>query len=267
MTGNRAPEGISARLIEALTDPDASIFVLTGAGISAAADIATYRGQGGLYSDGATIPLRAADARSNVLHLLWQTVAPLRAAVAAAEPTRAHRALAAAARAGRDITVVTQNVDGLHERAGSDPIALHGSLLRARCITPRCAHQYPAPPADFTPGTSGDVVRCPADLGRLRPDLVLFGESLDAGDLEAARQGARRADVALAVGTSLQVYPAASLFFDAVRRGAAGAWLDADPHRMRAEIADDDRLVLDRVDLIAGDCQQHLPALLGHPGN
>jgi NAD-dependent deacetylase len=187
------------------------IVVLTGAGISASAGLPTFRGPDGLWTrhpELASALVAGADP-----NLMWRALGPIRAALASAAPTAAHRALATY-RAPGSLTIVTQNVDGLHERAGSGGvIALHGRLLRTRCTA--CE----APPFD-------DVVAhasappCPACGGLLRPDVVLFEEALGADEEIASKRALRDCDLFVAIGTSGTVWPAASFVRSAAYEGA-----------------------------------------------
>lgn len=259
-----ADDALLEPLARRLRDPQATVFVLSGAGISAAANIPTYRGAGGMYPAGTLIPLHGRDATSRTVHTLWQRIHPIGAAVNAAEPTPAHRALAALAAEGRTVTVATQNIDGLHTKAGSATLELHGSLARARCLNPKCRATWPTPHLEpgSAPETAADVARCPDDGARLRPDVVLFDESLDRNTYNSAAKAAAVCDVVLAIGTSLQVHPAVDLVISALAAGAVGAWVDTDPACMLAEVDPLDRPALSQLIPLAGDAQQIVPALV-----
>ena len=134
--------------------------------------------------------------------------------VAGAEPNPGHRALAELERRGPGFTLVTQNVDGLHERAGSrNVIELHGNVLRSKCSLEDEVVQ----PEEHDESVPPRCVRCGAFL---RPDVVWFGEMLPAGALEAASEAARACDLFLSIGTSSLVYPAAALPYEALENGA-----------------------------------------------
>jgi len=132
------------------------------------------------------------------------------AAIAAVEPNDGHRALAAfqARHPGR-LTIVTQNVDGLHQRAGSvDVLALHGDIGRDRWLdTPRAC-------CDLTRAVPGRPPRCAGCGNLVRPAVVWFGEALPRRELQAAEAAARRSDLMLVVGTAGAVYPAAGLAYE-----------------------------------------------------
>ena len=196
--------------------------VLTGAGISAESGVPTFRGEAGLWHRHRPEDLATPEAFRRDPRLVWQWYAMRRQLVAACEPNDAHRALAAwvLAAPGRR-SLVTQNVDGLHERAlvealdpeappliEAEPLLLHGSLARVRCTA--CDHGG-VEAAVIDPGEDGPLPHCP-DCGALRrPDVVWFGEPLDRRVIERAFALASSADLCIVVGTSAVVHPAASL--------------------------------------------------------
>jgi NAD-dependent deacetylase len=191
------------------------VAVLTGSGISAESGIPTFRdAQTGLWARFRPEELASPEAFRRDPAMVWAWYRSRRERVADASPNAGHFALARLAERVPRLTLVTQNVDGLHQRAGNaDVIELHGSLLRARCSregTPVSEWREPdeGPPA---------CARCGAHL---RPDVVWFGESLPDDALEAAWAAAHECDVFLSVGTSNVVQPAASLPWVATRAGA-----------------------------------------------
>lgn len=203
------------------TDGSARVVALTGAGISASAGLGTFRGPGGLWTAAPDLEeaLHARYLPGNV-PALWQVWGGLRHRARVAGPTPAHRALA---RAGA--VVITQNVDGLHQDAGSTVVLeVHGSAARARCLNPRCGWKGASAYADGDPDPT-----CPRCEGPQRPDLVLFGESLDPLVWSAAEDAASSADVFLAVGTSAVVTPAKWLAPIARDGGALCVNVNIDP--------------------------------------
>lgn len=195
------------------------ITVLTGAGISAESGLATFRASDGLWeshriTDVATPEGFAADPA--LVHRFYNM---RRAAAAGAQPNAAHRALADLARR-HDLTLVTQNVDDLHERAGSsDVIHMHGALAGALCAA--CGHRWPAPPV-MAPADP-----CPACArSATRPDIVWFGEIPH--HMDRIWEALERADLFAAIGTSGNVYPAAGFAQHARRRGADCVELNLD---------------------------------------
>ena len=211
--------------VAALLTPDARVGVLSGAGISAASGIPTFRGDDGFWKNARAEDLATPEGFAADPTLVWEWYGWRRDKIRAAAPNGAHHALIDLARRVGSLSIVTQNVDGLHadalasvENAPDVPIVeLHGSIWRMRCTV--CGHEKvdrrrgPAP---------GDLPRCPCD-GLLRPAVVWFGEPLQAADLEAAADVATTADVFLVVGTSALVYPAASFAAVAARAGAGVA--------------------------------------------
>ena len=205
------------------------VVVLTGAGVSAESGVPTFRGPGGLWKTHRPEDLATPQAFRADPRLVWEWYAFRRDTVAACRPNAGHRALAAFALGGREVRIVTQNVDGLHalaatEAAGEEspepamPLELHGSLFRVRCV--QCswasAHREPVDPSSV-----GTLPRCPDCGGLLRPAVVWFGESLDEHVLVGAFEAAEAADLCLVVGTSAVVHPAASVPLATLRAGGA----------------------------------------------
>jgi NAD-dependent deacetylase len=186
----------------------ARVAVLTGAGVSAESGIPTFRdAQTGYWARFSPEELASPRAYANDPQRIWAWYASRYETCWNAEPNDAHRALSSLEAAkGAGFTLATQNVDGLHARAGSERILeLHGNLRTARCE--RCAHIQDLPtPEAFTPPPT-----CQKCGSRMRPNIVWFGENLPAKTLEAAAVAFQNADVALVVGTSALVEPAASL--------------------------------------------------------
>lgn len=189
--------------------------ILTGAGISAESGIPTFRdAQNGLWSQFDPEDLATPEAYRADKALVWGWYVWRMAMVRAAQPHAGHHALAELARLKPGLTVVTQNVDDLHERAGSvDVLHLHGSLFASRCFA--CARpcgdvELPADAID-RPTLRLPPPRCEHCGGPVRPGVVWFGESLPAEAWQQARAAAEACDLLLAIGTSGVVHPAASL--------------------------------------------------------
>ncbi|HOK45161.1 MAG TPA: NAD-dependent deacylase [Bryobacteraceae bacterium] len=182
-----------------------AIAVLTGAGISAESGVPTFRGPGGLWRQYSPEQLATPEAFARDPRLVWEWYDWRRCKVAGARPNAGHLALAALEEAKPRFTLITQNVDGLHDRAGSRSIIkLHGDLWTVRCTA--CARERRderVPLPELPP-------RCECGA-LLRPGVVWFGEPLPAGPWEEAQRAVREADVLLVVGTSAVVYPAAGL--------------------------------------------------------
>lgn len=181
-----------------------AVCVLTGAGVSAESGIPTFRGGDGLWDryDPAELASEAGFRRDP--RLVWEWYAFRQRAIASARPNAAHETIAAMERHYPRFTLVTQNVDGLHQRAGNAKVVeLHGSIWRTRCTRDGTVAAISEPLTSVPP-----MCRCGA---LLRPDVTWFGEPLDRTALETAMSAASGADVLLVVGTSSAVYPAAAL--------------------------------------------------------
>jgi NAD-dependent deacetylase len=186
------------------------VAVLTGAGISAESGIPTFReAQTGLWAQYDPQELATAQAFRRNPQLVWDWYMWRRDLVRRAAPNAGHRALVELEKLLPAFTLITQNVDGLHEAAGSqNVIYLHGNIMETICFDNR----HPVPEAR---STTERPPRCP-DCGSLcRPNVVWFGENLNQIDLHNAFSAAQRCDLFLAVGTSAIVHPAASLPFTA----------------------------------------------------
>jgi NAD-dependent deacetylase len=195
------------------------IVVLTGAGISASSGLPTFRGSGGVWTKNPELAKAlVAGADPN---LMWKVAGPLRDEVRRVQPTTAHLAIAHYRPTG-SLVVVTQNVDGLHERAGGrEVIALHGTLNRTRCSSCEAAFDDDAPHSS-APACS----KCGAPL---RPDIVLFDEALPAEAEVASKRALRDCDLFVAIGTSGTVWPASSFVRSAAFEGAHTIMLNLEP--------------------------------------
>jgi NAD-dependent deacetylase len=196
-----------------------SVAVLTGAGISAESGVPTFRGEDGLWRTYRAENLATPDAFCRDPKLVWEWYDWRRGLIADCLPNAAHHTLVQMERHFDDWTLITQNVDGLHQLAGSrNVVELHGSIWRMRC-TQECR----TPWDDRTVPLSvagGALPRCTRCESLARPDVVWFGELLPGEALTAALAAAQRCQVMLVVGTSAVVQPAASLPLLALRRGA-----------------------------------------------
>jgi NAD-dependent deacetylase len=191
------------------------IAVLTGAGISAESGLATFRdAQTGLWARFDPRELATPSAFARNPKLVWDWYAWRREHVAAARPNAGHLALAELERRVPEFALITQNVDGLHQHAGSrNTIELHGNITRVKCSREgTLVERWNAPP-DAVP-------RCANCGALLRPDVVWFEEMLPEEALAAADDAVRRCNVLLVIGTSAEVYPAAALPALARRSGA-----------------------------------------------
>ena len=191
------------------------VAVLTGAGVSAESGIPTFRdAQTGLWARYSPQDLATPEAFRRNPRLVWEWYAWRRELVASAAPNPAHLALAEIERRAPQFTLITQNVDSLHQRAGSrNVIELHGNITRTKCFAEDT-------PVESWAATDELPPRCPRCGGPLRPDVVWFGELLPEAALLAAREAAATCDLFFSIGTSGVVEPAASLPFLALKRGA-----------------------------------------------
>jgi NAD-dependent deacetylase len=179
--------------------------VLTGAGISAESGIPTFRGPGGLWRNHRAEDLATPQAFSHDPKMVWEWYDWRRGLIAQAEPNAAHRALVKLEQAKESFALVTQNVDGLHDRAGSKAILkVHGDIWTLRCLS--CRQER----VDRTTPLAKLPPHC-ACGGIERPGVVWFGEGLPENVWQESVEAARRCDVFLIVGTSAVVYPAAGL--------------------------------------------------------
>jgi NAD-dependent deacetylase len=192
------------------------VVVMTGAGISAESGVPTFRdAQTGLWARFKPEELATPEAFADDPARIWEWYEWRRELVRRAEPNPGHRALVELARRVPRLTLITQNVDGLHQRAGSTGvIEYHGNILRDRCGA-GCAT---AGRAAFSLTGLPECDRCG---GLLRPDVVWFGEAIPPRALLAAEHAMADCDAFLSIGTSSLVYPAAGLAETALRRGAA----------------------------------------------
>ncbi len=191
------------------------VIVLTGAGVSAESGVPTFRGGGkGAVWKGMPFDLvSSAQMVERDLPTVWEWFDYRRSVLSTLQPNPAHIALARWPDYFADFTLVTQNVDDLHQRAGSkNVLELHGNIWRARCID--CKTRLNIPREGTRPDT------CPNCGGYLRPDVVLFGEVLPSGVFEFAAEKAAACELCFVVGTSAVVYPAAALPEIAVGAGA-----------------------------------------------
>lgn len=199
------------------------VVVFTGAGISAESGIPTFRDQlagSGAHRDPQLLETAKAFRKNPAL--VWGWYLWRRQSVQLARPNAAHQAIVRLADSGRQVTVITQNIDDLHERAGSQAVIhLHGSLMTPKCFA--CHRSAAITSVHEVISGEGEMVeppRCSHCNGRLRPGVVWFGEDLPTGAWKAAVQAARRCDVLLSIGTSGVVMPAASLPDLALAAGA-----------------------------------------------
>lgn len=223
------------------------VAVLTGAGISAESGVPTFRdAQTGLWATYSPEELATPQAFRRNPKLVWEWYAWRRELVSQAQPNPGHVALAELEKRVPTFTLITQNVDGLHQRAGSrNVIELHGNIHRTKCFKEGII-------VDAWPATEEVPPPCPRCGGHLRPDVVWFGENLPPQALETAVAAAHTCDVFLSIGTSGMVHPAASLPFYALQTGATLVEINPDETPLTASATY----------VLSGPAGQILPELL-----
>lgn len=210
---NRREESGLTRARSWLADAK-SVTVLTGAGISAESGVPTFRGAEGLWRNFRAEELATPEAFERDPRLVWEWYDWRRSIIAQARPNNGHHALADLEPRVPHFTLITQNVDGLHDAAGSRSVVkLHGDIWQLRCLSCGREAANRAVPLDPLPP------RCPCG-GLQRPGVVWFGEALPAAAMERAFDAARQCEVFLCCGTSAVVYPAAGLPAMALEAGA-----------------------------------------------
>ncbi|MCC6313593.1 MAG: Sir2 family NAD-dependent protein deacetylase [Thermomicrobiales bacterium] len=208
-------------MLARLLAPARRIVAFTGAGISTESGIPDYRGPGGVWASGAPPTLDDFLRGEEMRRAYWERRRVNYPELASRHPNRAHRMLARLERAGRLSGVVTQNIDGLHQKAGHNPdrvIELHGSAHHVRCMT--CGTIWDADVIQQRLERDPGVPECERCGGVLRTTTVLFGEPMPAAPLRRAVDLARSCDVMLVIGSSLVVQPAAQVPLVAQQAGA-----------------------------------------------
>src|SRR5581483_8827136 len=221
-----------ARLIGALRP----CVVLTGAGVSTESGIPDFRSATGLWAQFDPAEYASLSAFRADPEKVWRFYKPRIGMLTAAEPNVAHLALAALERAGLVEAVITQNIDALHERAGSrEVVEAHGSIRTASC--PRCGRSHPRERV-LEKLEHEDAPGCDDCGAILKPDVVFFGELLPAEAIERASELARRARLMLVVGSALEVYPVAGLPEETLAAGGTLAIVNKGPtpYDSRAEL-------------------------------
>jgi NAD-dependent deacetylase len=201
-----------------------NLVAFTGAGISAESGVPTFRGADGIWTKMRPEELASMDGFLKNPALVWQWYQHRRSIIDAVQPNAGHRALVSMESIFPAVSIITQNIDNLHRRAGSTVVyELHGNIERNYCT--QCGKPWEGPE---NPSRS-DSPRCRACDGLVRPDVVWFGEMLPTDQWEGALCSAESADVFLSIGTSGVVYPAASLPVAAKHAGAYLVEVNPDP--------------------------------------
>ena len=207
------------------------VTAFTGAGISAESGVATFRSEGGLWKKMKPEELASMAGFMRNPALVWEWYAERKRIIAEVSPNPGHRALAQMQDLFPRFAVITQNIDGLHHRAGSRVVhELHGNIERNYCI--QCGTTYSNEAVLAMQG----IPACASCKGRIRPDVVWFGEMLPEEEWEAAVRAAGAAEVFLSIGTSAVVYPAASLPVMAKRSGALLVEINPEPTPLTPDV-------------------------------
>ncbi|MGQ9670638.1 MAG: SIR2 family NAD-dependent protein deacylase [Desulfosoma sp.] len=199
------------------------VVVLTGAGVSAESGVPTFRGAGGMWRTYRATDLATPEAFTKNPQLVWEFYNYRREVLHPLQPNAAHKALAALEKRCQHFVLLTQNIDGLHQAAGSRAVLeLHGNIWWVRCTGCGLKAEDRRVPIPFPP-------HCDACGGMLRPDVVWFGESLDSGVLHRAYTTLEECDLMLVIGTSGVVQPAASMGLYAQQHGAFVVEINLEP--------------------------------------
>ena len=216
-------------LLRMLVDAE-RVCVLTGAGVSTAAGLPDFRGPAGLWTRSSRVSLAEYLASADHRAAYWREEESFYRRIATARPTALHRALARLADAGRVTSVVTQNVDGLHQAAGLDRarvIEIHGNIHQAHCID--CGRAVPREALSVALAMNVTTLYCDACQGLIKGGSVMFGEPIPGVRLDASLRALLSADLLLVLGTSLAVAPAAEMLRWAREAGIPVAIVNATP--------------------------------------
>jgi NAD-dependent deacetylase len=232
---NSSGSPISSRSID-LIGSARRIVALTGAGISTESGIPDYRGPNGLWATQKPPELGDYETNETARIGFWQMRRARYPEMLARQPNAGHQALADLERAGRLLGIVTQNIDGLHQKAGNDAgrvVELHGTTHVISCMS--CGRRYSGEHVQQRLEAGEIDPRCPACGGVLRSGTILFGEPLPAIAIEQALALSQAADLMLVIGTSLVVNPAARLPLIAKRTGASLIVVNREPTPLDAQ--------------------------------
>ncbi len=209
------------------------VVALTGAGISVESGIPPFRGKGGIWEKIDPMEFGHIDVFEKDPEKVWNVlIKDLKELIDKAMPNDGHKGLAKLEQMGKLKTVITQNVDGLHQKAGNtDVIEFHGSCANLRCM--ECGKKFPTNMID----TSIIPPRCPCS-GVLRPDWVFFGEAIPTYALQRSKQVASQCDIMLVIGTSAVVHPAAYMPVIAKNSGAKIIEINPEATPLTREIGD-----------------------------
>jgi NAD-dependent deacetylase len=238
----------SEKLISALRDAKV-VSVLTGAGVSAESGVPTFRDKGGIWEKFRPEQLANFEAFMSDPDFVWSWYQHRREIMREVKPNAGHFALTEMERIFSEFNLITQNIDNLHNRAGSKRVTeLHGNIERNYCL--KCRTFY-----NEIDVTEKKVIKCTKCGGLVRPDVVWFGEYLPPEALEHAQNRAENSDVFFSVGTSAEVYPAAMLPLIAKRSGAYTVEVNVKPTAISREL---DELLIGKSGDILSDLLKRL---------
>jgi NAD-dependent deacetylase len=205
----KASRTASAELAELISDSE-RVVALTGAGISVPSGIPDFRTPGeGIWENVDPMEVAHVDAFHRDTRRFWQFYRPRFQTLGDKQPNAAHRALAELERRGLLEAVITQNIDRLHAKAGTERLVeVHGSIATSSCTTCRASYPLESVGELFD---EGGVATCACCMGKVKPDVVLFGELLPEAAMAEAQELCGAADLLMCVGSSLEVYPVAGL--------------------------------------------------------
>lgn len=236
------------------------VAALTGAGLSTPSGIPDFRSPDtGLWANYNPMEIATVYAFRHHPEDFFKWIRPLAQQMTAAQPNPAHRALASMEQAGRLATIITQNIDGLHQRAGAtDVVELHGNIYTATCV--RCYRAFASDIFLRALIDEGRIPMCPVCGHLLKPNVILFGEALPAQALMAAKRAVNQCDLLIVAGSSLEVSPAADLPVAALARQARLIILNRDPTHLdaRAEVTIAEN-VAEVLPAIAAGLTEHYP--------
>jgi NAD-dependent deacetylase len=226
MTGDEA----DLAHLAAYLDEAERVVVFTGAGISTESGIPDFRSPGGIWDKYRPIDYRDFVASEDVRREYWRRKFEVDRLIAGAAPNRGHRAIAALVTGGKGSAVITQNIDGLHQRAGvpdDKVIELHGNGTYARCLS--CAARYELEPIRAAFLADGTLPACEGCGGLVKPATISFGQPMPEDAMRAAQAHTLACDLFVAIGSSLVVYPAAGFPVLAKQNGARLAIVNREP--------------------------------------
>ncbi len=221
---------LEARLLADVLATANRIAIFTGAGISTESGIPDFRGPSGLWNTAKPVTFQDFNSSEEARIESWERNVRLHDMLARSTPNRGHRTVAALVASGRADCVITQNIDGLHQAAGIEDgqvIEIHGTCRKASCLD--CGKPYALPDTLARFAATRSAPRCDECGGLIKTATISFGQTMPALPMQQAQAAIAAADLVLVLGSSLRVYPAASLPEQAARQGKRLVILNAEP--------------------------------------